>query len=328
MDQFRRFQIMVETAHDAIFFKDLKSRYVIANSKTLETFGLPRDEVIGRNDLEIMANRQEAKKNIDDDRHVFRAGKPREITKRMTGANGKEYWFRAIKVPQFDRKGRVEGLVGIARDVTEQVMLEREVAQTESRERARVGLDLHDGLGQQLTGVAFRCKALETKLAQASRITVGEMAEITRLVEEASEWVRHLSKGLSPVEIEPGGLSAALAELAITTSRVFRIRCTAGGGKDEAALDATTSAHLYRIAQEAVTNAVKHGKPRHITIRLSKRRGKTELTVRDDGVGIPKRRAGDRGAGLRIMKYRAESIDAKLDIARGVPRGTVVRCLL
>jgi len=114
----KQYQFMVESAHDVIFFKDLKSRYVIANDKTLEAFGLSREQVIGKNDYEIMPEKAEAGKNIEDDKLVFETGKPKEITKHMTGSDGKERWFQAIKVPQFDNNGNIIGLVGIARDIT------------------------------------------------------------------------------------------------------------------------------------------------------------------------------------------------------------------
>ncbi len=123
----KQYQFMVESAHDVIFFKDMKSRYVIANDKTLETFGLPREQVIGKNDYEIMPEKEEAGKNIEDDKLVFETGKPTEITKHMTGADGKERWFQAIKVPQFDSKGNIIGLIGIARDITERKKVEEEI---------------------------------------------------------------------------------------------------------------------------------------------------------------------------------------------------------
>ncbi len=120
-DKLKQYQFMVEFAHDAIFFKDLKSRYIIANNKTLEAFGLPREKVIGKNDYEIMPDKKEARMNVEDDQIVFKTGKPKEIVKHITGADGNEYWFQAIKTPQFDDKGKgnVVGLVGVARDVTE-----------------------------------------------------------------------------------------------------------------------------------------------------------------------------------------------------------------
>jgi len=122
------YQLAVESAHDAIFFKDLESRYVIANPKAVAALGLSREEVIGKNDYELMPDQEQARKNIEDDRRVFRTGKPREITKKMTGADGQEYWFEAIKVPQFDDGGRTVGLVGIARDITARTRAEEEIA--------------------------------------------------------------------------------------------------------------------------------------------------------------------------------------------------------
>jgi len=122
----KRYQYVVESAHDAIFFKDLESRYVVANSKTLEAFGLSREDVIGKNDYEIIHNREEAKKNIEDDQLVFRTGKPTETVKQMPSAGGKGFWFQTIKVPQFDDEGNVMGLVGIARDITERWRAEEE----------------------------------------------------------------------------------------------------------------------------------------------------------------------------------------------------------
>ena len=120
------YQDMVESAKDAIFFKDLESRYIVVNDKALEAFGLPLEEVIGKNDYEIMPNQEEAKKNIEDDQLVFKTGKPTEIIKHMTGDDGKEYWFHAVKVPHFDDKRSIIGIIGVARDITERKHAEAE----------------------------------------------------------------------------------------------------------------------------------------------------------------------------------------------------------
>lgn len=130
-EELRKYQFMIESAHDAIFFKDLGSRYISANDKTLEAFGLSREDVIGKNDYELMPNQKEAKKNVYDDQIVFKSGKPTEVIKHMTGSDGKEYWFQAIKVPQFDNDGKIIGLVGIARDITDQKLAQSALTESE-----------------------------------------------------------------------------------------------------------------------------------------------------------------------------------------------------
>ena len=151
-EELRKYQLMVESAHDAIFFKDLGSRYISVNNKTLEAFGLPREDVIGKNDYELLSDRKEAKKNVHDDQIVFTSGKSTDIFKHMTGADGKEYWFQAIKVPQFNNDGKVIGLVGIARDITKQKRIEEALRESEEKyrnliERANDGIIIvQDGI--------------------------------------------------------------------------------------------------------------------------------------------------------------------------------------
>lgn len=135
-EDLEKYKFMVESAYDAVFFKDMDSRYIIANDKTLEVFGLPREEVIGKNDYELMPDRKAAGKNLADDRMVFESGKLIEVIKRMTGAGGEEKWLQSIKVPQFDRDGRVIGLAGIARDITDRRRSEEALRESESKFRS------------------------------------------------------------------------------------------------------------------------------------------------------------------------------------------------
>ncbi len=118
-NKLRQYQFMVESAHGAIFFKNLKSQYIIANNKTLEIFGLSREQIIGKDDRQIISNKKEAGKNIKEDQFVFSTGRPREVTKHIKGVHGEKHWFHTIKIPLFDGKGIVIGLIGIIRDITE-----------------------------------------------------------------------------------------------------------------------------------------------------------------------------------------------------------------
>jgi PAS domain S-box-containing protein len=134
-DKLRQYQIIVESAHNPIFLKDLKSRYIIANKSTLEALGLSREQVIGKNDCEITPDKERARKNIEDDKFVLKTGKPKEVTKCMRGADGKERWFHRIKIPYFDNKGKVIGLIGIARDITRRKHIEEALEKSESKYR-------------------------------------------------------------------------------------------------------------------------------------------------------------------------------------------------
>lgn len=131
-DALKIYQVMIESAKDAIFYKDLDSRYISANDKTIESFGLPREAVIGKNDYELMPDHKEAAKNVQDDQTVFTSGESTEFYKHMTGADKKEYWFQAIKVPVFDGDGNVKGLVGIARDISDLKKVENALRESEA----------------------------------------------------------------------------------------------------------------------------------------------------------------------------------------------------
>ena len=133
-----RYRSMVESAHDAIFFKDLQSRYLMVNGKTLEAFGASLEDVIGKNDFEIMPDEEEARRNVKDDQSVFDTGKSEELVKHMTSKTGEDFWFHAVKVPAFDDRGEIIGLVGVARDITDQKRMEDRLRRSEEYFRALI----------------------------------------------------------------------------------------------------------------------------------------------------------------------------------------------
>lgn len=220
-------------------------------------------------------------------------------------------------------------VIGVLHDITEQRLLEKEILKAGERERKRVGRDLHDGLGQLLTGIGFLSKTLAQTLEAGGSDAAGEAAEITDLVENAIDHTRSLSKLLLPVELEENGLEAALQRLRSHIEGVYGISCRLKTAGYRPIQDPEIALHIYRVAQEAVNNAVRHGKPTAIDVALTTRGARTVLSVADDGCGIPEEvDQQSTGLGLRTMQYRAQTIGAALKVGRRRPRGTKVVCEL
>jgi PAS domain S-box-containing protein len=205
--------------------------------------------------------------------------------------------------------------------------LERQLLEISDREQARIGQDIHDGLCQQLVSLAFDANSLHGQLAAGRRAEARTAARIAACLDEAITDARQLSRGLFPVRLEKEGLPPALEELARTTRGRFKIRCRFKSHDGIALQDSTVATHLYRIAQEAVTNAVKHSQARTVAITLSAQANQLELKVEDNGRGLGRHRPkGAGGMGLHIMDYRARSIGGTLRLERRPRGGTTVRC--
>jgi signal transduction histidine kinase len=236
---------------------------------------------------------------------------------------------RAAEAQRLERKQLEQQLQQCAAQLAKaRADLDRQVLAACARERQRIGQELHDGLGQQLTGIAFLAQVLEARLAGRAPGEAAEMAELRRRALEAVGLNRRLVRGLLPLSLEAGGLGAALAELASDVTKLFDVSCVFQAEGPVENLGPAPTIHLHRIAQEAVGNAIKHGQARHVVIRCAATPEKVALTVSDDGIGFDASKAkGDR-LGLRIMRHRARSIGASLQISRGAQGGTVVSCAL
>lgn len=217
--------------------------------------------------------------------------------------------------------------------------LERRILEISDDERRRVGHDLHDGLGQHLTGIAFLSKALQAKLTARGSAESGDAVKIAELVSESVGWTRDLARGLEPIGLDADGLQGALHLLAANTDRLVGIDCSFEPESEELQLSASEAMHLYRITQEAVNNAVRHARAKRIRVALRQLAGRVRVSIEDDGVGLPPPPSqgstpspggtGESpGMGLQIMRYRARMIGATLSIGRGDAGGTRVVCEL
>jgi signal transduction histidine kinase len=206
--------------------------------------------------------------------------------------------------------------------------LERELLEISEREQRRFGQDLHDSLSQHLTGAMLAARVLEEKLTELHLPLAVDAAKAVELVEEGIDLSRRLARGLSPVELTADGLMLALEDYAATTSDLFKVSCRFECDSPVLIHDATTAIHLYRIAQEAVGNALKHGRATNIMIQLEVTEHGTLLSIKDDGGGLPGELPKNRGMGLRIMAHRSSIIGGRFTACREPAGGTLVTCEL
>jgi len=221
-----------------------------------------------------------------------------------------------------------EHWLAVLNDVTERKQLEREIIEIANREQQRIGNDLHDGLGQDLTGIALMLRGVAAQLRREGSAAHRDVEEVIGLVNNAIDSTRTLARGLSPVGSGRGDLGAAIQTLGARIGERFGVQVVAHTNFSEPLrLSETAAAHVYRIVQEALTNVARHSGARHVSIRLSTQDGELQFRVDDDGCGIPQLpadRAG--GLGLKIMRYRAQMLGGDLIIESNGNGGTSVRC--
>jgi PAS domain S-box-containing protein len=215
----------------------------------------------------------------------------------------------------------------LRREIEERKCLEKELLEISEREKRLIGEELHDSIGQQFLGIAFMAKLLEQKLAVSLPKKAAVAAEITRLVNQAMVQTRDLARGLHAIDLNATNLITALQELAANTTHLFDIRCTFSHNRPIPINDKETAVHLYRITQEAVTNAIKHSRAKNILIKLTRGKNKSVLMIKSDGMGFPEGGGRNNGMGLRIMNHRVEMIGGSLDIHNGAGSGTILTCV-
>jgi signal transduction histidine kinase len=219
-------------------------------------------------------------------------------------------------------------VLAIVRDVSERKRLEQEILEISNREQRRIGYDLHDGLGQYLAGVAFKAKLLEDSLHSEKSPHLAEAQEVVRLVNNAIGQTRRLAQGCDPIAIAANDLGSALQRLADDTQKLFNVTCRTKCDPSMQTVDKLWASHLYRIAQEAISNAIKHGQARRIELELAVQSDQLCLTIRDDGKGFGPLGKADSGMGLRIIQYRAQSIGGTALIQSQPNHGAEVRCIV
>ncbi len=322
----RHYAALVESSEDAIIGKNLEGQVTSWNRGAETIFGYTAADMVSKQiSLLIPADRKaEGPTILEKIRRGELVDHYETVRRRKEG--------RLINVsitisPIRDVEGKVVGACELARDITHRKQLEREILEVSDREQRRIGHDLHDGLCQHLAGIELMSQVLEKKLTGKSKEGAVRAADIARHVREAISQTRALARGLSPVTLESEGLASALHEQALTMEKMFGVRCHFDYDAQVPVPDHAVATHLFRLAQEAVSNAVKHGGARQITIQLKANQGWICLGIADDGKGFdPEQQARAAGMGLRIMKFRAGMVGGTLTIERNAGRGMLVRC--
>jgi len=323
-------EAILETAVDAIITIDEKGTVLSFNQAAIRMFGYQSAEVVGRNVKMLMPDPY---RNQHDEylRRYLRTREAKIIgIGREVVALKKDGGTLPIDLAVSEVKGPEKHLfVGIIRDISEQKYLEKALVMASENERREIGRDLHDALGQIITGISLLAKSLAKKLQTSSESLSEEAESIALLSMDAMTETKRLAYGAFPTELERQGLKTALLQILENTRHLHKIETHFSAPSAWQPLENSTELHLYRIAQESVANAIKHGRPKNIYLTLERVAGNVTLTIRDDGSGIPAKRNPNRiSMGLDIMRHRASLISGTVTIRRAKRGGTEVICCI
>jgi two-component system, LuxR family, sensor kinase FixL len=322
-----RLRAILETAVEGIITIDERGIIESLNPAAERLFGYAAVELIGRNVKVLMPSpyRQEHDgylANYMRTGHARIIGIGREVVGQRKDGSVFPMDLAVSEVKLQDRRL----FTGFVRDITERKRLEQEILEISNREQRRIGQDLHDGLCQELAGIEIMAQVLEQDLSKKSLPRATQAGKIAEHVRQAISHTRMLARGLSPVEVEANGLMSALHELAKSAQSLFRITCEFECPLPVLVRDNAAATHLYRIAQEALNNAIKHGRASHVTIKLLTDGTLARLSVVNNGANFQPPKPNHTGIGLRIMKYRADVIGGSLVVAAAPGGGTSVSC--
>jgi PAS domain S-box-containing protein len=321
-----RFRLMVEGVPDyAMVMLDANGAIVGWNPGAARIFGYTHEEAMGRSASTFYpaedATRGQPAADLLDAAQLGRC----ESEGWRVRHDGSRFWANVITSALRDDSGSLRSFAQITRDVSELRSLEKEVLEISEREQMRIGHDLHDGIGQELTGVAFLTQNLRERLAQKGLGEESQAGRIALLINRALEQTRKLARGFSPVELGPQGLETALRDLAMKVQSSMQRTCAVACREPVEVADDATALHLFRIAQEAVNNAVRHSTGKQIRIELDTIGATTTLAIHDNGAGMPAPKSRGKGMGVSVMQYRARMIGGSLEL-KSSSAGTSVIC--
>lgn len=318
---------LINNLPEYIYAVDGEQHLTVINRAMLERLGLPQ-EALGRRLRDLLGG-EAAQEFESADARVLGSGK--QIVDQehaVPTADGGLQWLISSRVALRDHAtGNIVGVICTERDITARKEMEREILEISNREQRRLGSDLHDGLGQELTGLSLMMKGLEMQVSREAPQYLPQAAKLSELLAHTIQSTRSLARGLAPVNLERGGLREALRHLAVRCSDLYQMECTFDDRRAAhvTSLDESLAIHLYRVAQEASTNAARHARAKHIHIELRTSSTRLHLSISDDGIGLMAGlKAGKPGMGLKTMEYRARVLGGSIEFQTLNPGTRVV----
>jgi len=316
---------LVASAPMAIIALDAAGRVSEWNQAASEIFGWPREEAFGRALLEDLGSARRL--GLSALGRALAGERVRAANQRVIRPDGTERWVDVALAPLAHPGGGVHGVVILATDVTERHEMEERVVEAQIQERRKLGEDLHDDVGQRLSGLVLMAGALASALCKDPTGARGLAARIRSVAEETSLLVRRLARGVYPFRDETGGLDAALAGLGRWVEGALGVRYDLAA-REHVTLGRVGDTELVRVAKEAVTNAVTHGGASRVHVHVREGRDSVTMVVRNDGVSIAPEDDDGGGMGLRNMRHRVERLGGLMRVRPIAGGGTSVACLV
>ncbi|MGH7127477.1 MAG: PAS domain-containing sensor histidine kinase, partial [Planctomycetaceae bacterium] len=321
-----RFQTIFQDAALGIALADLRGRILRTNPALEQLLGFEKSQLVGLMATEVLDPSVRARFRADLEELAAGRSEAMQRELRCQRRDGTKLWGSLTLSLCRDSAGRPVHVIAMIEDVTDRKRLERDLADLTFQEQQRIGQEVHDGIGQELTGLGYLAGTLHRKLSERGGPESQIAGQLSEGLSRALAQARAVARGLMPVDVEAGGLEHALEELARRVCGWFDIECRFVSRGSIAIQNRSAVNHLYRIAQEAVTNAVKHGQAKQVTIELSGDEEQTRLRIADDGRGFAGGSDEPSGVGLRIMHYRADMIGADLHVAPRPEGGVIITC--
>lgn len=323
-------QTILETTVDGIITTNIDGRILNLNHSASRMFGYDEEEIKGKN-VNVLIPESDSL----GDHYLNRYSKIIEkrgvgYRREMVGQRKDGSTFPLeLSVSEVEWEGN-RLFTGVVNDVSERRRLEREILRISEEERRNLGQDLHDGLGQMLTGIHLISKNLAQKLESNGIQGADKVQEIADLIKEADEYAKALAHGLVLVDFKKEGLNTALEQLTKQVEKLFDVHCTINNKGNISIHNDMQGMHLYRIAQESISNAVKHGQASNIVIDLIKENGSLQLSIKDDGIGFAEsqKKNKKKGMGINIMRYRASILSGRIEIFETEDQQTKVACTI